>query len=222
MSNKSRTAPQRTRDRSNDRLQEISLVAANLFCQKGYAQTTTKDIARACNISVGTLYYYITSKRDFIKIFVDIHAADIDRWARKINRELRTVAPEKLLRKAVREFVYGVDRRKDMVNFWFHTSKVLAREELELVFEIEHRTNSMFQKIIEIGCKQGVFHTSDPAVDAISIHTLCQMWALKNWFFSGAYTPRRYAKLCADTALAMVQKKGAVNSTKPAKPPAKR
>jgi AcrR family transcriptional regulator len=66
----------------NNRLQEISTVAARLFRQKGYAETTTKEIARACNISVGTLYYYIRSKKDFIKIFIDIHMSDIEKEIR--------------------------------------------------------------------------------------------------------------------------------------------
>ena len=50
---------------TNARLQQISRVAADLFFEKGFWQTTTKEIAEACNISVGTLYYYIKSKYDF-------------------------------------------------------------------------------------------------------------------------------------------------------------
>ena len=54
---------------SNARLQQITRVAANLFFEKGFWQTTTKEIAEACNISVGTLYYYSKSKYDFPLIF---------------------------------------------------------------------------------------------------------------------------------------------------------
>lgn len=205
MNSKITLASRKVRARSSSRLQDISQVAASLFAQKGYAQTTTKEIAQACNISVGTLYYYIKSKRDFIKIFVDMHADDIQRWEKKVRKELQHTPPEKILRKAVREFVHGVDRRKDMITFWFHTSKILAREELELIFEVERRTNNVFKEIIEAGCKQGVFKSSDPAVDAIGIHTLCQMWALKNWFFAGTYTPTDYARLCSEMAVAMVK-----------------
>ncbi|MCX6004530.1 MAG: TetR/AcrR family transcriptional regulator, partial [Chloroflexi bacterium] len=50
---------------ANANLQQISRAAADLFFEKGFWQTTTREIAEACNISVGTLYYYIKSKYDF-------------------------------------------------------------------------------------------------------------------------------------------------------------
>lgn len=193
--------------RSNDRLQEISAVAASLFRQKGYAETTTKEIAQACNISVGTLYYYIRSKKDFIKIFIDIHMNDIDGWEKKFERKLRTTSAEKVLRQAVGEFLYGVDRRKELVHFWFHTAQTVIQEDLERVFEIERRVGRVFEEIIREGCKRGEFCTSTPAIDAMGIQTLCQMWVLKGWFFAGVYALQEYADLCADMAVAIVKKK---------------
>ncbi len=193
--------------RGNNRLQEISAVAARLFRQKGYAETTTKEIARACNISVGTLYYYIRSKKDFIKIFIDIHMDDIGEWEKRFERKLRAASAEKVLRQAVGEFLYGVDRRKELVHFWFHTPQVVIQEDLERVFEIERRVSRVFEGIIREGCKRGEFCTSTPEVDAISIQTLCQIWVLKGWFFAGVYTLQEYADLCAEMAVAIVKKR---------------
>jgi AcrR family transcriptional regulator len=45
---------------------EIEQVALQLFAEKGYANVTTDDIARACNISARTLFRYFAAKRDLL------------------------------------------------------------------------------------------------------------------------------------------------------------
>jgi TetR/AcrR family transcriptional regulator, regulator of mycofactocin system len=45
---------------------EIEQVALRLFAEQGYHNVTTDDIARACNISVRTLFRYFAAKRDLL------------------------------------------------------------------------------------------------------------------------------------------------------------
>jgi TetR/AcrR family transcriptional regulator, regulator of mycofactocin system len=45
---------------------EIEQVALRLFAEQGYDNVTTDDIARACNISVRTLFRYFAAKRDLL------------------------------------------------------------------------------------------------------------------------------------------------------------
>jgi len=39
-------------------------IAAALFCEKGYAATTTREIAAAAGIQQASLYYHVTGKED--------------------------------------------------------------------------------------------------------------------------------------------------------------
>ena len=58
------------RDRRIERKRaEIMTAAAQVFAQRGYAGTTTKDIAEAADVGESTLYNYFESKRD---IFISI------------------------------------------------------------------------------------------------------------------------------------------------------
>ena len=41
-------------------------IAAALFCEKGYATTTTREIAAAAGIQQASLYYHVTSKEDLL------------------------------------------------------------------------------------------------------------------------------------------------------------
>lgn len=57
------------------RRQEIFDIATGLFSEKGYDQTSTKDIADAAGILKGSLYAHVESKEDILFAVVDdIHA----------------------------------------------------------------------------------------------------------------------------------------------------
>ena len=52
--------------RSDRKLEEILNSAADLFTERGYAQTSVKDVAEAVGVLKGSLYYYIDSKEDLL------------------------------------------------------------------------------------------------------------------------------------------------------------
>jgi AcrR family transcriptional regulator len=190
---------------ANARLQQISRAAANLFFEKGYMQTTTKEIAKACNISVGTLYYYIKSKDDFPIIFSEIHKNDVDPWEKEVRKEMQDTPPEVLLRKAVRGFTYGVDKRQKMILFWYNASKYLNREQLKDVVDVEIRVVNLFKDIIEMGCRHGQFKSSDSFVTGYNIFMLSHTWALKRWWLKRLYTIEEYTKICEELAVSMAR-----------------
>ena len=64
--------PTTRRDRQIQRKrQEILAAAGQVFAQKGYAATTTKDIANAADLGESTLYNYFESKRDILLAILD-------------------------------------------------------------------------------------------------------------------------------------------------------
>ncbi len=59
-------------------------IAAALFCEKGYAATTTREIAAAAGIQQASLYYHVTGKEDLLhqicvysleQLFAEVQAA---------------------------------------------------------------------------------------------------------------------------------------------------
>ena len=58
----------------NDELRErIVRTACSMFLERGYAKTTLKDIAKACEISPSLLQYYFNKRSDFaVAIFYDL------------------------------------------------------------------------------------------------------------------------------------------------------
>jgi len=190
--------------RRNNKLQQIAKVATTVFFEKGYMQTTTKEIAEACNISVGTLYYYIKSKDDFPVIFGEIHNRNISRWEKEVRKEMQDMPPEEILKKAVRIYVYGVDKRQKMVLFWYNASKYLNGEQLQGMLDAETRVVTLFEEMVEL-CRQKDQQNffSDSFVTGYNIMMLCHTWALKRWWLKRLYTIEQYAEMCEELAVAM-------------------
>ena len=73
--------------RSREKRDEILKVATAMFVERGYAGTTSDDIAEAAGVSVGTFYNYFRNKRQVLvtlvierieEIFSDIELAKMD------------------------------------------------------------------------------------------------------------------------------------------------
>lgn len=52
--------------RADNRLSDVLDAAARLFAAKGYAATSMRDIARACGMLPGSLYYHFPAKEDLL------------------------------------------------------------------------------------------------------------------------------------------------------------
>jgi len=183
----------------------IAEVAANLFFKKGFMQTTTKELAEACGISVGTLYYYIKSKNEFPQMFCEIHMSDLDIIEKEIHKEMLTNTLENTLRKAVSEYLYWINRRNKLLMFWYDTVRYLSQDQLREITHAEFRAIGYFEEILEKGKKEGCFRFRDLRVTAYSIELLCHEWILKGLFMRGYYTLEGYSDLCKDMAVALAR-----------------
>ena len=57
-------------ERSQERYAKILDTAANLFLDKGFDGTTTNEIARRAEISIGSLYQYFDNKTQDLLLFL--------------------------------------------------------------------------------------------------------------------------------------------------------
>lgn len=72
-----RTAKQNEQIRAETRA-TILASAMQLFAQKGYATTTTRNIAEAAGLSVGLMYHYFNNKESLLQAVFDSVMARID------------------------------------------------------------------------------------------------------------------------------------------------
>ncbi len=70
--------PSRRQRRIEKRRQEIIKAAAQIFAGKGYANTTTKELAEAADMAEGTLYNYFEGKREILLAILNEMCVPID------------------------------------------------------------------------------------------------------------------------------------------------
>jgi len=195
-----------TRGRPNQkdaRLKDIVMKAAHLFYQNGYARTTTREIAEAAGISKGLLYYYINSKEDFLGLFIDTAIESFGGYNQEILDMLPNVSSAMALKRAVREFISGLDALQDMILFWYHESRYMSRSQIDRVIEQELRVVAFFEAIINTGHQNGEFSEDDTNLAAYQIHALCINWALKRWYLKNRYSLEDYISKIQKSALAI-------------------
>ncbi len=56
----------RLETRFDRRLAKILVHATNVFCEKGYAAASMRDLSRASGVSLSNLYYYFESKEELL------------------------------------------------------------------------------------------------------------------------------------------------------------
>src|SRR5919201_1430410 len=74
--------------RAPSRRDEIVVIAKNLFAEKGYAATSTRDIAEACGVLPGSLYSHFRSKAQILEMIIAPF------YARLVDEQRRVLAAE--------------------------------------------------------------------------------------------------------------------------------
>ena len=199
-----RTKGANKRNHKDERLQQIMRTAAALFFKNGYAQTTTRQIADACGISQGNLYYYIKSKEGFFDLFVDMTTENFRAYDREISRQMPRISCTSALKMKIHDAIIGQDTIQDMMLFWYRESGNMSREQLKKVMKMELGANELLEKIIEEGCKKGEFVAEDPKLAAYFITMLEHTWCLKRWHLRKLYSLSEYIEKVQDAALGIV------------------
>jgi TetR/AcrR family transcriptional regulator, cholesterol catabolism regulator len=88
--------PKNGTQKSLDRAQEIYLLAAQLFVERGVESTSLSDIAKALNITKAALYYYFESKQELLYRIVELGLDNVKNEVLDPARDIKD--PEERLR----------------------------------------------------------------------------------------------------------------------------
>jgi AcrR family transcriptional regulator len=186
------------------RRRELALSAASLFVKKGYRQTSMKDIAERCGISVGTLYYYIHSKDDILTLFQEITSEELDKFSRKNLKILLQKSPGEAIKKAIDSMISFIEATQDITVFWYQEARNLKPAQMKNLYQREAVEIDMLKKMLQRGCDQGEFKIKDINLAAHNIIVLCDMWAFRRWIMRKDYTFEQFKKAQTDFILSKI------------------
>lgn len=158
----------RTVKEHGERRREIVTTAEHLFYEKGYTETSVRDIIDAVGIAKGTFYHYFDSKADLLDEL-------IERILFQAVELLKPIVADESL-DALTKFSHFFERvgnwKVDRKDFFLEMMHVLYRDENILLRTRMIRRSTaeitipMLRRIIEQGVDEGVFRVSHPGESA--------------------------------------------------------
>jgi TetR/AcrR family transcriptional regulator, cholesterol catabolism regulator len=185
----------RSKDRRERRHRLILDIATELFIRNGYHATTTEDIARHGQFSVGLIYRHFSKKEDLL--FEAIQSTN-----RRILREVPDLVDQE--DEPLKRFLVAVAHyhRIDMENkessiLGIRESKSLSKDRIEQIKELELSSTRIISHCIDDCIEAGVFHAVDVEMLTYQVVMHVHNWALNAWRFS----PRRRADAYLEVGL---------------------
>lgn len=164
------------------RTREILDVAARLFAERGYAETTMRNICAAVGLTLGSLYYHVESKEAvLVHIVTDTGGAFVEDMRTLCDREVPVVDSAYAI---ARRWMYEVHHYRDQ---W----RVLIREQWRIrgpqyrdVLALRRETEVLIERLLERGIREGTIRPHDVRLTSMAIAGL--MNSTLQWYQPGA------------------------------------
>ncbi len=137
-----------TKDASliRDRREQLIRAAIKVFGEKGFHQTTVRDIGRASRLTQGTIYNYVRSKEDILFLVCDRVVAE---YQDSVRRALsgKGDAAERLA-EALRGIVRVMIERQSTILLLYHESHNLNRRSLRVILARVDEFIASFEQLV--------------------------------------------------------------------------
>lgn len=177
------------------RRHQIVDAAVELFIQNGFHKTTTRQIAKAAGVSIGSLYEYVASKEDVLYLVCDAIHAEMQRgMAEAMQRVAHQGNP---LAEVVRAYLLVCDRMNDHILLIYQETQSLPQKWRRVVLENEVRITGLFTRALTALMADGKIPLlSEAAMDLVAhnIAVIGHMWTFRRWFLSRHYTIDDYIR----------------------------
>ncbi len=159
-----------TEEEQSRRRKEIFNASVHLFLEKGFNETSMREIAEAAGVGKSTLYDYFKSKDEILISYFENELSKITTRAIEIAQKNLSVA-EKLREIMQMHLTYLVDNKKVFLKLTVETQR-LSFESQQKIQMKRHAYQDLLHTLIEEGIQRGEFRSVNPLFAARSISTL--------------------------------------------------
>ncbi len=178
------------------RRRQIVDAAVELFMEKGFHKTTTRQIARAAGVSIGLLYEYISTKEDILFLVCEaIHAEMHAAVTQGLDQMEEGAHP---LSEAIRKYFLVCHRMSDHIVLIYQEIHSLPANQRKKVLQNEENITALFIDVLEKLISQKALPVLDQGelmLAAHNISVLGHMWAFRRWRLSTSYTVEEYIEI---------------------------
>ncbi len=151
-------------DKGDERKKQLLRVALDVFIEKGYYGTSTREIARRAGVSSGLLFHYFSSKESIYHELVKIGVEEM-----RIDAEIAMKTPREYLFQTIKNVLEQLESNPSFGKMFVFMDNVqyttVNDKEIELLLKSIDICRQWIPVIIE-GQRRGEFRTGDS-------HALC-------------------------------------------------
>jgi AcrR family transcriptional regulator len=163
-----------------DKHRQIINASLKLFLSKGYSQTSVREIAKASDLTMGSLYNYINSKEDILFIayneLVTLLHESIKAKKAETDDELKNFKDS--LKAALDVMLNELGKYALII---YREGGLLRKDYLHIILEKEANFVKYFDNILLIGRKKGVFNIKDTYLISNIIVFLLVFPVMRKW-----------------------------------------
>jgi len=163
-------------ERVAHRRTELIEVATKMFLERGFHNTSIRDIARACSFNVASLYMYVTSKDDILYLVAQDLMKHIAQRLAEI--ELDPVSPERSLEIGFTSYCRIADDFRRPIRLLYREIGFMPPNTRSNVIATVSSVIDFFEAIVAKGIEAGVFTRMPPRMAALDIMMIAHMIAL--------------------------------------------
>ncbi|MGB3866972.1 MAG: TetR/AcrR family transcriptional regulator [Xanthobacteraceae bacterium] len=190
-----------TNDQKGNSVRKLLIAAIESFASKGFHGTTTRDIARAADMSPAALYVHFSSKQELLfKLTLAMATAMLDDLRRAAASE---IDPARQLRALVSSYARCNARMHTAVHAATYEFDVLSPDQQRAIVAIRRHVNQVFIDCLLAGRACGQFDFKDEKVVRLSVMSLCV--SIAAWFSpAGPLLPEELGDQYGDMIIRMI------------------
>jgi AcrR family transcriptional regulator len=159
-----------TEEDQQRRRKEIFDASLQLILEKGFTETSMREIARAADVGKSTLYDYYKSKDEILISYFSDEIEKITGCAKEIIQQNHGIT-EKLKKIMLMHMRYLVENKHTFLKLSVEVQR-LSLESQEQIQAKRHAYQDMLRTLIEEGIHKGEFRSINPLLAARSIFNL--------------------------------------------------
>ncbi len=181
------------------RREQIIQAASQVFSQKGYHQTTIKDICEVSGLGPGTIYNYVKKKEDILFLIYDELTTALDESLLETIKSHKS--PLDQLREALRKTIDIIWDNQDLILLMYQETAALDKESMYNVLHRESNFVSHMKEILEMGRKKGIIGNKNVRMAADIIVYLLAFIPLRRWNLRGRFSEKEIKSELIDFVL---------------------
>ncbi len=175
---------------------QIVKAAVQLFIKQGFHKTTTRQIAGAAGVSIGSLYEYFASKEDVLYLVCHSIHTEVEKGV--TDALARGTGGRHALAEVIKEYFLVCHRMSDFILLIYQETQSLPSQWQKRVLENELRITGLLVGVLtRLVTREDLPAMDERAIEmaAHNISVLGHMWTFRRWFLSRHYSIDDYIEL---------------------------